>query len=121
MKGGVRTPPNHGEHLVSGQFLEASMKGGVRTPPNVRLALRGSGDMTCFNEGRRAHAAESRSRGVAGPPVSGFNEGRRAHAAESGGRAVAGRRDRRASMKGGVRTPPNRSASTTRSTTAMLQ
>ena len=46
----------------------------------------GKTSLTCFNEGRHAHAAESLSLGspVTTPPVVArrFNEGRHAHAAE---------------------------------------
>ena len=109
MRGGMRMPPNSAGVSPAGRRAGASMRGGMRMPPNWQ----NGGDRTSppcrFNEGRHAHAAEWSTGSRAGAKVASFNEGRHAHAAEY--RRAGPRRERRAaaSMRGGMRMPPNRS------------
>ena len=55
----------------------------MRMPPNSRQPERVPRGGAGFNEGRHAHAAESRQLVDLDSGRSGFNEGRHAHAAES--------------------------------------
>ena len=102
----MRMPPNPGAAERDAGAVVASMRGGMRMPPNCGAGSPCPRSSRRFNEGRHAHAAESTRVATSARRSSSFNEGRHAHAAEY--RApLRPLRPRLASMRGGMRMPPN--------------
>ena len=106
--GGVRTPPSIEAGSSRSRRRGGFRFGGVRTPPSIEAAARAS------TPAAPPYSAACARR----PPLKPFGEPdrpggggirRRAHAAECH-RHQADPAPRRASMEGGVRTPPNRAA-----------